>query len=63
METRFQTVLGVRKPDLVVVTDEHIIVLNLQIRSDSIVSKFDACSREKIVKYSQHCFLNAIRES
>lgn len=42
METRFQMERVLRTPDLVVVTSKKLIALGVQIRSDSVLCKFDA---------------------
>ncbi|CAE1248042.1 unnamed protein product [Acanthosepion pharaonis] len=47
MEPRLQTERGLRKPDLVILAKKEIIVLDVQIRPDSVVCTLDACNREK----------------
>lgn len=62
MEPRLQTERGLRKPDLVILAKKEIIVLDVQIRPDSVVCTLDACNREKIAKYNQPYVLDAIRD-
>lgn len=57
METRFQTERGVGKPDLVTVTSKELTVLDVQIRSNSVVCSLDSRNKEKIEN-----FLDAVRD-
>lgn len=52
MVPKFQPGRGVRKPNHVVEPSKELIVLDVQIRSDSAVCNLDACYRGKIAKYS-----------
>lgn len=62
MEPRFETERGLRKPDLMIRTERRLIFLDVQVRPDSAACSLDTCNAEKIRKYNQPYFLDAVRD-
>lgn len=62
MEPRFETERGLRKPDIMVRTGKGLIFLDVQVRPDSAACSLDTCNAEKIRKYNQRHFLDAVRD-